>query len=51
MGIPFQEKELEAVGVQHMRTALLKQDVKVYNFPVPPPGNPSGVLTRASRSG
>lgn len=36
MGIPFNEKELEAVGVQHLRTALLKQDVKVYNFPVTP---------------
>lgn len=34
MGIPFDTKELEAVGVLHMKTAVLQQDVKVYDFPV-----------------
>lgn len=36
MGIPFDKKELEATGVMHLRTALLQQDVKIYNFPVTP---------------
>ena len=34
MGIPFDTKELEAVGVLHMKTAVLQQDVKIYDFPV-----------------
>lgn len=36
MGIPFDKKELEATGTAPLRTALLKQEVKVYNFPVTP---------------
>lgn len=36
MGIPFDEKELEAVEIRHLKTALLANDVKVFSFPVSP---------------
>ena len=36
MGVPFDKKELEATTTAHLRTIVLNQDVKVYNFPVTP---------------